>query len=281
MQALAIAAYLFVSELGEFYALAVIFGMAYGGVMPLYAVLAREYFGQRIMGTVFGAATMLSSLGMAFGPLAGGWVFDTFATYCLAVHRLGGRRAGRGRHRAGFPAAAAPAAAAGTGMTWRSKHCNSSVDRAFRVQGCNRSGGDLPELRKNFALPKLKFTLQKEKPHDLYRRICRRGAERQPREVQEARRRGREGFEEYGALKVVECWGVDVPDGQVTSFPMAVQRKDDENVVFSWIVWPSKEARKTALEKVMADPRMQPERNPMPFDGKRMIFGGFEPIVER
>jgi len=62
---------------------------------------------------------------------------------------------------------------------------------------------------------------------------------------------------------------------------MAVQRKDDENVVFSWIVWPSKEARKTAWEKVMADPRMQPGRNAMPFDGKRMIYGGFEPIVER
>ena len=81
VQALAIGAYLFVSELGEFYVLAVIFGIAYGGVMPLYAVLAREYFGQRIMGTVFGAATMLSSLGMAFGPLAGGWVFDTFGSY--------------------------------------------------------------------------------------------------------------------------------------------------------------------------------------------------------
>ncbi len=81
VQAVAIAAYVFVSRLGEFYALAVVFGMAYGGTMPLYAVLAREYFGQRIMGTVFGAATMLSSLGMAFGPLAGGWIFDTFATY--------------------------------------------------------------------------------------------------------------------------------------------------------------------------------------------------------
>jgi MFS family permease len=81
VQAFAIGAYVFVSGLGEFYALAVIFGMAYGGTMPLYAVLAREYFGQHVMGTVFGAATMLSSLGMAFGPLAGGWVFDTFATY--------------------------------------------------------------------------------------------------------------------------------------------------------------------------------------------------------
>jgi MFS family permease len=81
VQALAIAGYLFVSRLGEFYALAVIFGAAYGGVMPLYAVLAREYFGQRILGTVFGAATMLSSLGMAFGPLAGGWIFDRFSDY--------------------------------------------------------------------------------------------------------------------------------------------------------------------------------------------------------
>jgi MFS family permease len=81
VQALAISAYLFVSRLGEFYALAVIFGIAYSGVMPLYAVLAREYFGQRILGTVLGAATMLSSLGMAFGPLAGGWVFDTLNSY--------------------------------------------------------------------------------------------------------------------------------------------------------------------------------------------------------
>ncbi|MGO4564889.1 MFS transporter [Rhizobium sp. 2YAF20] len=81
IQALALATYLLVSQLGEFYALAVIFGSAYGGVMPLYAVLAREYFGPRIIGTVFGAATMLSCLGMAFGPLVGGWIFDTFANY--------------------------------------------------------------------------------------------------------------------------------------------------------------------------------------------------------
>jgi MFS family permease len=80
-QTLAIAAYLKVNELSEFYALAVIFGVAYGGGMPLYASLARDYFGQHIMGTVFGAATMLSSLGMAIGPVAGGWVFDTFDTY--------------------------------------------------------------------------------------------------------------------------------------------------------------------------------------------------------
>ena len=80
-QALAIAAYLQVNELAEFYTLAVIFGVAYGGGMPLYASLARDYFGQHIMGTVFGAATMLSSLGMALGPVAGGWVFDTFHNY--------------------------------------------------------------------------------------------------------------------------------------------------------------------------------------------------------
>ena len=81
LQSICIATYLAVSRLGEFYALAVVFGTAYGGVMPLYAVLAREYFGPRIMGTVFGAATMVSAIGMALGPLAGGFVFDTFASY--------------------------------------------------------------------------------------------------------------------------------------------------------------------------------------------------------
>lgn len=88
-------------------------------------------------------------------------------------------------------------------------------------------------------------------------------------------------FREYGALEVVEGWGDDVPEGKVTSFPLAVKCNDDETVVFSWIIWPSKEARKTAWEKVMADPRMEPDKNPMPFDGKRLIYGGFEPIVER
>ena len=81
VQALAIASYLMVSRLAEFYALSLVFGTVYGGVMPLYAVLAREYFGQRIMGTIFGAATMASSLGMAFGPLAGGLAYDRFASY--------------------------------------------------------------------------------------------------------------------------------------------------------------------------------------------------------
>jgi MFS family permease len=81
VQAVCIAAYLAVNELDEFYALAIIFGVAYGGGMPLYASLARDYFGQHIMGTVFGAATMLSSLGMSFGPVIGGWVFDHFGAY--------------------------------------------------------------------------------------------------------------------------------------------------------------------------------------------------------
>ena len=88
-------------------------------------------------------------------------------------------------------------------------------------------------------------------------------------------------FKEYGALKVVECWGDNVPEGKVTSFPMSVKRKDEETVVFSWIVWPSKETHKSAWEKIMADPRMQPDKNPMPFDGKRMIYGAFETMFER
>jgi MFS family permease len=81
VQSFAIASYLMVSRLGEFYTLAVIFGTAYGGVMPLYAVMARESFGQRVMGTVFGAMTMVSAIGMAFGPWAGGRIFDAFDSY--------------------------------------------------------------------------------------------------------------------------------------------------------------------------------------------------------
>jgi MFS family permease len=81
IQAVAAGAYFFVRQLGEFYAVAVVFGMAYAGVMPLYAVIARGYFPMRIMGTVFGAASMVSSLGMALGPAMGGWVFDHFGAY--------------------------------------------------------------------------------------------------------------------------------------------------------------------------------------------------------
>jgi MFS family permease len=81
VQAIGAGAYVFVRELGELYALSVVFGIAYGGVMPLYAILARDYFGPRILGTIFGAISALASLGMAFGPWAGGWVFDTQASY--------------------------------------------------------------------------------------------------------------------------------------------------------------------------------------------------------
>jgi uncharacterized protein YbaA (DUF1428 family) len=88
-------------------------------------------------------------------------------------------------------------------------------------------------------------------------------------------------LKENGALSVVECWGDDVPEGQTTSFPMAVKRKADETVIFSWITWPSKEVRDAGMKAAMADPRMRPDTNPMPFDGKRVIFGGFVPIVEK
>lgn len=86
-------------------------------------------------------------------------------------------------------------------------------------------------------------------------------------------------FKEYGALTVVECWGDDVPEGKLTSFPMAVQRKADETVVFSWITWPSRKVRDEGWKKIMEDPRMQPDKNPMPFDGKRLIYGGFEMMI--
>jgi uncharacterized protein YbaA (DUF1428 family) len=87
-------------------------------------------------------------------------------------------------------------------------------------------------------------------------------------------------FKEHGALKVVECWGDDVPEGKVTSFHLAVQRKPDEAVIFSWVVWPSKDVRDAGWKKIMEDPRMSPEANPMPYDGKRLIYGGFQMIVE-
>ncbi len=87
-------------------------------------------------------------------------------------------------------------------------------------------------------------------------------------------------FKEFGASRVVECWGDDVPEGKVTSFPMAVQRKDDETVIFSWIEWPSKEARDDAWGKLMKDPRMHPGTNQAPFDGARLIYGGFAPLLD-
>ena len=87
-------------------------------------------------------------------------------------------------------------------------------------------------------------------------------------------------WKEYGALAYVECIGDDVPYGEVTSFPRAVQAKEDEVVVFSWIVYESREQRDAINAKVMADPRLKMDMANMPFDGKRMIFGGFTSLVE-
>ncbi len=85
-------------------------------------------------------------------------------------------------------------------------------------------------------------------------------------------------FKEFGALRVVETWGDDVPDGKVTDFKGAVKAKDDEIVVFSWIEWPSKDVRDAAMKKMMEDPRMKDME--MAFDGSRMIYGGFRPILD-
>ena len=84
---------------------------------------------------------------------------------------------------------------------------------------------------------------------------------------------------EFGALRVLECWADDVPHGKLTDFFGAVKATDDETVVFSWIEWPDKATRDAGMKKMMDDPRMDPANNPMPFDGKRMIYGGFVPIV--
>ncbi|MFL4469085.1 DUF1428 domain-containing protein [Tateyamaria armeniaca] len=82
-----------------------------------------------------------------------------------------------------------------------------------------------------------------------------------------------------GALSVLDAWDDDVPEGDITSFRKAVQASADEVVTAGWIIWPDKATRDTGMEKMMSDPRMN-DANPMPFDGKRMIFGGFNPIVE-
>lgn len=93
-------------------------------------------------------------------------------------------------------------------------------------------------------------------------------------------RKAAEVFKEYGALSVVECWGDDVPEGKLTSFTMAVKREDSEAVVFSWITWPDKAVRDAAWEKLMTDERLSSAANPMPFDGKRLIYGGFQMILQ-
>ena len=92
-------------------------------------------------------------------------------------------------------------------------------------------------------------------------------------------RKAGEVWKEYGALAYVECIADDVPYGELTSFPRAVQAKDDETVVFSWIVYSSRAERDAINAKVMADPRLKDSMN-CPFDGKRMIYGGFETMME-
>jgi uncharacterized protein YbaA (DUF1428 family) len=91
-------------------------------------------------------------------------------------------------------------------------------------------------------------------------------------------------FIEMGALRVVECWGDNVPEGKTTDFRMAVKAEDSEEVLFSWIEWPDKETRDKAYAIIMdpdfKDSRMDAQKNPMPFDGKRMIWGGFRPVSD-
>ena len=85
-------------------------------------------------------------------------------------------------------------------------------------------------------------------------------------------------FLEYGATRVIECWGDDVQHGKLTDFQRAVQAKTDETVVFSWVEWPDRATRDAAMDKMRNDPRMVPHDNP--FDGKRLIYGGFAPVLE-
>lgn len=95
-------------------------------------------------------------------------------------------------------------------------------------------------------------------------------------------------FLEMGALRIVECWGDDVPEGKQTDFRRAVDAGNDETVVFSCVEWPDKATRDAAMARMnekmsdpsKLDPRFDPEKNPMPFDGKRLIYGGFSPLVD-
>ena len=88
-------------------------------------------------------------------------------------------------------------------------------------------------------------------------------------------------FKEYGATRIVEAWGDDVPDGKITDFKGAVKATGDESVVYSWVEWPSKKTRDEAWPKIMEDQRMKPDMQNMPFDGRRMIWGGFAPILDQ
>ena len=96
----------------------------------------------------------------------------------------------------------------------------------------------------------------------------------------ELARKAGEVWKEHGALAYVECLGDDVPYGELTSFPRAVQATEDEIVAFSWIVYESRQQRDAVNAKVMADPRLKDSMTNMPFDGKRMIYGGFETFLQ-
>ena len=85
-------------------------------------------------------------------------------------------------------------------------------------------------------------------------------------------------FREFGATQVVECWGDDVPEGKINSMHTAVQRKEGEAIIFSWIIWPSREIRDAGWARMMEDNRMADQE--MPFDGSRMIFGGFNMVLD-
>lgn len=87
-------------------------------------------------------------------------------------------------------------------------------------------------------------------------------------------------FQEFGALRVVEAWGEDTPDGEVTDYNRATHKQDDEKVVYSWIEWPDKATRDAGWERMMKDERMKPPEGEPPFDGKRMMWGGFAPILD-
>lgn len=98
---------------------------------------------------------------------------------------------------------------------------------------------------------------------------------------QEMAQKAAQVFKEYGATRVVEGWGDDVPEGKVTDYRGAVKAEEGEKVVYSWVEWPDKATRDEGWKKVMADPRMQPGKESMPFDGQRMIYGGFTPILDQ
>lgn len=87
-------------------------------------------------------------------------------------------------------------------------------------------------------------------------------------------------FKNHGALRLIECWGDNVPEGEVTSFPRAVKCQEDETVIFSWIVWPSKAIRDAGMDTIMKDEQLRAEVTQMPFDGSRLLHGGFEKVVD-